>query len=229
RHRGLRSGGRRVYRRSPVDRGAAGEESVIMSSSLRRGLPRIPGGEAWPPEGTLAPSTEFVPQVPGAAPAVDATTPEPAAAVESVPKPATPAPAPTSAGETFRRGLPRVAGGEPWPPADAPPAGLAAAVSSPAAAKAPPSAPAEQAPPESAITEVAPSEAVPAATAAPGPAQPPPATEGSEARRGLPRPAGGEPWPPQGTLVANAFAAAPQPEPSAKPADEEPAALEPQP
>src|SRR5699024_10046356 len=139
------SGGRCVHRGSPADRGAAGEEGIVMSPSLRRGLPRISGGEAWPPEGTPAPPTEFVPQSSQAtAPSTDTAVAAATAAVKTAPEPASPAPAgasapaPTPAGETFRRGLPRVAGGEPWPPADAAPAGIAAAASAPAATDAAP-------------------------------------------------------------------------------------------
>ena len=80
-----------------------------MQVELRRGLPRVPGGEPWPPAGT-----------------VDvADTPVGAAPVET-------APAPVSADTVevpLRRGLPRVPGGEPWPPA-----GTVAAPAAPAAA-----------------------------------------------------------------------------------------------
>jgi len=68
-----------------------------MQVELRRGLPRVPGGEPWPPAGTVDVA---------AAPVAD--TP-----VET-------APVPVSADTVevpLRRGLPRVEGGEPWPPA----------------------------------------------------------------------------------------------------------------
>lgn len=196
-----------------------------MSSSLRRGLPRVPGGEPWPPEGTTAPPTDFVLSTLGDAPAVVATAPddnaEPALVAaetaESAPVAETSAPPAGAApvAQTFRRGLPRIEGGEPWPPADAAPGGLAAAVASPAPAEpAPvPSAPVEtiaEAPTEPATTPAAIADAGEAALTLQG-----------EARRGLPREAGAEPWPPAGTVVANVFAAAPSA--VATPAPAEPA------
>ena len=76
-----------------------------MQVELRRGLPRVPGGEPWPPAGT----------------------------VDVADAPVETAPAPVSADTVevpLRRGLPRVEGGDPWPPAGtvkvAAPAGLAA-------------------------------------------------------------------------------------------------------
>lgn len=66
--------------------------------AVRRGLPRVVGGEPWPP--------------------VDAVTVD-AALVGTTPAPAAPA-APVAAMELVevpvRRGLPRVTGGQPWPP-----------------------------------------------------------------------------------------------------------------
>lgn len=65
---------------------------------FRRGLPRVPGGEPWPPSSLV----------------VAVSWPEPSA----VPETRTPA----GTGDLrFRRGLPRTAGGEPWPPAAATP------------------------------------------------------------------------------------------------------------
>lgn len=70
-----------------------------MGTSLRRGLPRIAGGEPWPPAGATSGS---------------ASAPIPVATAASA-----------SAGDrALRRGLPRVAGGEPWPPAGSVPAPL---------------------------------------------------------------------------------------------------------
>ena len=68
-----------------------------MQVELRRGLPRVPGGEPWPPAGTVNVADALV----EAAPIEAAPTPVSADTVE-VP---------------LRRGLPRVPGGEPWPPA----------------------------------------------------------------------------------------------------------------
>ena len=69
-----------------------------MQVKLRRGLPRVPGGEPWPPAGTV--------DVEGAV----------AAAAEPVAGGAA-AGATETAEVPLRRGLPRVSGGEPWPPA----------------------------------------------------------------------------------------------------------------
>lgn len=75
-----------------------------MQIPLRRGLPRVTGGEPWPPAGTV----------------VDLDL----SAEEADPTPDIPAPAaaPADAGGAelttvpVRRGLPRVPGGAPWPP-----------------------------------------------------------------------------------------------------------------
>jgi thiosulfate reductase cytochrome b subunit len=98
-----------------VEVDAAAETSRL----LRRGLPRVPGGEPWPPAGEVSVSEPVRSGAPAAQPAVPAATP-PAAA------PAT-APAALAAGTTaLRRGLPRVPGGEPWPAAGRAPAAAAA-------------------------------------------------------------------------------------------------------
>ncbi|MBA5244308.1 cytochrome b/b6 domain-containing protein [Corynebacterium haemomassiliense] len=68
-----------------------------MQVELRRGLPRVPGGEPWPPAGTVD--------------VADAPTEDTAADVAPV------ADAAETAEVALRRGLPRVPGGEPWPPA----------------------------------------------------------------------------------------------------------------
>lgn len=62
--------------------------------AVRRGLPRVVGGEPWPPVDAVTMPTSEQPSLP-ATPA--------AAATERVEVP-------------VRRGLPRVAGGQPWPP-----------------------------------------------------------------------------------------------------------------
>lgn len=107
-------------------------------------------------------------------------------------------------GRTLRRGLPRRSGGEPWPPADAAPAGLAeqpepaTATAAPAEGAVLPAAePATAAvPPVGTATTAAPpaERAAPSADAetAPAPAR--------AVRRGLPRVRGGEPWPAVGSL-----------------------------
>ena len=175
-----------------------------MDSSLRRGLPRVPGGEAWPPEGTSVPHTDFVPPALAArkespvASAPDAS--EALAPASTSPEPAAPEPrpepvpaSPTSAGTlVFRQGLPRVAGGDPWPPAETAPAGYTPAVAGAAVSQEPGSGPEPAAP--------APLEPARTAEADAGPAG---------ARRGLPRSPGGDAWPPAQTEVANTFAATP--------------------
>ncbi len=100
--------------------------------TMRRGLPRSVGGDPWPPavklpaaassapvkedqaevETTAAPATDSV-ELPG-----KPTVPAPTDESPSGPKDIASAPAATAAvGSTLlRRGLPRVSGGDPWPP-----------------------------------------------------------------------------------------------------------------
>ena len=141
-----------------------------MQVELRRGLPRVPGGEPWPPAGTVDVA---------AAPVAD--TPVETAPVET-------APVPVSADTVevpLRRGLPRVEGGEPWPPAGT------VKVAAPAAA-AVGSADAETA----AVDDAEPAHTVEVPL-----------------RQGLPRVEGGEPWPPAGTVRVAAPAPEAEPEP----------------
>jgi len=176
-----------------------------MESSLRRGLPRVPGGEAWPPEDTPAPDTDFI--LPTLASTIE--TPVRPESIERAPT--SPEPVPTSSAgtgtPTFRRGLPRVVGGAPWPPAESAPVGYAPAVAGAPASKT--SGPSGRAPQPDVPAPLEPSST--AETLAPDAAL----AEGSQAtisglaRRGLPRSPGGEAWPPAETEVANAFAAAP--------------------
>ncbi|ALJ18904.1 cytochrome b/b6 domain-containing protein [Microbacterium sp. No. 7] len=192
---------------------------ATYGATLRRGLPRRPGGDPWPPAGDAPLEVAAQAAAPVTAPAAPAAEAPAPAATPVVETPAAQAPAPAAqapaaaaapvvaaapaATVTLRRGLPRVPGGEPWPPAStvvvaAAPA-AAAAVAPAAAAPAEVAAPAEAA--------AAPAAAAPVAVAAGGSGvQLAPA--GSSVRRGLPRTAGGDPWPPAGTVVA-AVAAAP--------------------
>ena len=94
---------------------------------LRRGLPRVPGGEPWPPAGTV--------EVAGAAPAELEAAPE--------------APSFTTSEVPLRRGLPRVPGGEPFPPTT-----TVRVAAPPAAAE--PAPPAEESPAEPASAPAAP-------------------------------------------------------------------------
>lgn len=132
-----------------VERGAAEVEAAVATPSLpedaaprptlRRGLPRAPGGEPWPPAEAAA-AVSAVAAVPAETSRAAVTAPaapaaEPAAAATSAA--ATPAPASSAGGESVRRGLPRVPGGEPWPPAATVPARATADTSSAVAADAP--------------------------------------------------------------------------------------------
>jgi thiosulfate reductase cytochrome b subunit len=162
---------------------------ATFSQGLRQGLPRRPGGPAWPP-------------------ADEAAAPAPAGAVEV----------------TLRRGLPRVAGGEPWPPAGivrvdrtpaptvTPSAGLPAVVGGTAVV----GEGADAATVDSPVAVDVPAAPVPAPAdtpAAPGPDGPTveTVTEQVALRRGLPRIAGGEPWPPAETVtVRRRLATAPE-------------------
>ncbi|MFD5226248.1 cytochrome b/b6 domain-containing protein [Microbacterium sp. NPDC058342] len=173
---------------------------------LRRGLPRVKGGEPWPPaaESPAPPAPAEVASsardlaedtgpsreeaVPSAASGArdTASAPVPAASVT----PTVPA--------TLRRGLPRVAGGEPWPPASAAASPVAASSVRDLAEST-----------DASRGEVAPStvsRAVDAQPAEPGTPRAVPAGGGGgpALRRGLPRVAGGEPWPPAGVASSSA-------------------------
>lgn len=208
---------------------------ATFTGQVRQGLPRTPGGAPWP-EGGVAASTEATTSAPQVAadvtPAAPAATPEvapqvaatPVAEAPAVAQAPAPAPAPVQGGTSLRQGLPRIAGGAPWPdggllPGAAP---VAAAPAEPAPATAPAAQVAEEA-----LAPVAPAAA--AAEAAP-------VVFGSvPLRRGLPRVAGGEPWPaegfapqtaavqaPSGDVAAPAAAApAPAPEPTVAPVAQE--------
>ncbi len=191
--------------------------------NLRRGLPRVPGGEPWPPQGDVpggsasvvseahagkvaaaapvAPEASAAPAVPEA-PVVEA----PAASVQEA------AATVSSQGRRLRSGLPRVPGGPPWPEAGAvaaAPAQVADVTATPLMAVVP----------EPVVAEPAEPAAVPAESAASAP-QPATAAASSQLagrplRRGLPRVAGGEAWPPAGGAPA-----APAPAPAEAPATE---------
>lgn len=102
---------------------------------LRRGLPRTPGGEPWPPAGAVAASVPAVEVAETATPAVATAQAVTAEQTPAAPEPvglaeaaaSTPAAARVvttrgGTGPALRRGLPRTPGGEPWPPAGAAPA-----------------------------------------------------------------------------------------------------------
>ncbi|MFG6279545.1 cytochrome b/b6 domain-containing protein [Microbacterium sp. 5K110] len=87
-----------------------------MTVTVRRGLPRVPGGEPWPAVENGAPTAAAPAPAPepAAAPAPRVDPPE--ATVPEVAVPAAGSAADTT-GLALRRGLPRTPGGEPWPPA----------------------------------------------------------------------------------------------------------------
>ncbi|PFG43532.1 cytochrome b561-like protein [Isoptericola jiangsuensis] len=94
-----------------------------MTRVVRRGLPRVPGGEPWPPATTVTGRPEASsdePDDPAAAPVTDQV-----------------AVAATVGAIALRRGLPRVAGGEPWPPAGLAPARVVPPATEPVAAPGP--------------------------------------------------------------------------------------------
>ena len=188
--------------------------ATFNADRIRKGLPRSPGGPAWPDvanavlaEAVVAPAAAAEPVVDVVAePAVEVASSVAAAEVPEVAAPA--ADAVAAAPDTvpsaqsvagvevpLRRGLPRVSGGDSWPPAGV--ANVAAAAPTAAAAR----------------------HAAPAA--APATAY---STETEEVtlRRGLPRTAGGDPWPPAATVKVER-AVAPAVAVAAIPADTAPA------
>ena len=150
---------------------------ATYGSAVRRGLPRVPDGEPWPPaDDAPVPNGdgggEVVPSLSVQTGSVAAASS--AAVTQSAPAPAAePAASPSAGPETggtsavagaassvvgggeraIRRGLPRVPGGEPWPPAS---------VVAAAAAPAPPVAAAPAAAPVAAAPAAAPEAATPA-------------------------------------------------------------------
>lgn len=210
---------------------------ATQSGSIRRGLPRVEGGEPWPAAGQ-APA-RIVPSGAAAGPApvirAEPATPGPAAAAPSAPAavqetafhetavkepapdaalsaaaPAVNAAAAVSPGAAgtrqLRRGLPRVPGGEPWPPAGEVAVAVAALPGTPAAVATP--APAAAA---AAAAQAAPGPTSSAVAPATAPAAR--ATGTTPLRRGLPRVPDGEPWPPAGLAPAAAAAPAVKTEP----------------
>ncbi|PRA80250.1 cytochrome b/b6 domain-containing protein [Microbacterium sp. MYb66] len=205
----------------------------MATGMLRRGLPRVPGGEPWPPADAVAadagvaeapveptPTADAGAIVEPAVPAAASTAAEPSAAAASTAPVAAAAPAAAatvaSGMPRLRRGLPRVPGGEAWPPAEAAVAastsgGAAAAAASSSAGATPPSAAQEDAV-ESAVTSSAPTAVASAPAVAPAAST----VVAEGVRRGLPRVAGGDPWPPADTVPAAQAAAAPAPVESAR-------------
>ncbi len=106
---------------------AVAAAASVSNAKIRSGLPRTPGGEPWPPAGTVAVSSGE-PVSTSSAIADSAQRPDVAAVADSAPvvAAATAAVAPAASaavGElvteevNVRQGLPRTVGGSPWPPA----------------------------------------------------------------------------------------------------------------
>jgi len=157
--------------------------------TLRRGLPRTPGGDPWPPPGEVAGALGSAAAEVSAA----ASVPDPGASAAAPPahspQHAVPATAEVqfeareSSARAIRRGLPRIPGGEPWPPAPAPARAATPAIRADAAADAGTAAPAETRLPQHAAPPT-----IEALIEANEPSS-------RAVRRGLPRVPGGEPWP----------------------------------
>ncbi|MGO4295248.1 cytochrome b/b6 domain-containing protein [Glutamicibacter sp. MCAF14] len=207
------------------------------NQSIRQGLPRVAGGDPWPPAELFAavadtalladpvadhaaeqpvPEQVALSQVPASA------EPEPAAVHEAPAQAevAEEAAAPLPGTRTFRQGLPRVAGGSAWPPAS-----VAAASSVPEAApravSAPVSEPVSEPVPEPVIAASA--TPVDSASAAPEPVVA--SGDAPVVRRGLPRTVGAEAWPPASFIATPALlVAAPAVKAAVAPAEAEPAA-----
>lgn len=195
--------------------------------NLRRGLPHRHGGEPWPPagdatDGVVAASADAPADSPVAAAPIDASpvasapaAPVATAATTTPSSTVVPDVAPAAAsGRSLRSGLPRVPGGRPWPEAGDAPRAANVEVTD-AAAASPPAASAEP------IAERAAATAPAARTAA---AVAPPEPSGTGLRRGLPRVAGGAPWPASAVApIAEPIAPAPVVEATAPPAESVPA------
>jgi thiosulfate reductase cytochrome b subunit len=171
---------------------------ATYAQTVRRGLPRQPGGEPWPPAAAVESAPVPAEAAAGAVVLPAAVTAETAAAQptsETMTPSAEPlgadgslrAPASAAAvggARTIRRGLPRVPGGEPWPP----PVSVAVAVAAASVPLHPSPVLADRPDSRAQVTD---EPRVPEAPASP--------TAGARAlRRGLPRVPGGEPWPQAG-------------------------------
>ncbi|PCE14693.1 hypothetical protein AUC47_16175 [Microbacterium sp. SZ1] len=193
---------------------------------LRRGLPRTPGGEPWPPAGVVevavveAPVVEAPIEPPvvertardetrkdssvAAPPVVDASVVEPRVVERAEPDDTR-----HTAGTTLRRGLPRTPGGEPWPPASsvvAPSGGdRVSSRSTPSSSLDDPRG-GEASAASSSLDDPRDGEA----SAASSSLDEPRGDAAASVRRGLPRIRGGEPWPPANT-VRSLVASAPEP------------------
>lgn len=193
--------------------------TITTTIRLRRGLPRVPQGEPWPPVAAddispvatapvtpppATPSPAF-PEIPSDEAAV-APTPE------IIARPVTPSP---HAGAPLRQGLPRVPGGPSWPPETTVPTspGVVAGASA-VAISATGAAPAEPVPVGPAQPQPGDTPAAVAAPAATG------ATEIMTLRQGLPRHPGQTAWPPVTEVAVAQANAGPGEEQPSSPAPE---------
>ncbi len=181
---------------------------ATYARSVRRGLPRVSGGDPWPPAGSAPVADAAAARVADEAaetPTADVVTPRTESATTPSAESATPAPASTTAGDAAashpastpatatRRGLPRTPGGEPWPPASTGPARAESAAS------------AEHRPDPEVATPAAASAAQSVDPGAPTRVSAPVAASiplTGAVRRGLPRAAGEDAWPPAETTPA---------------------------
>ncbi|MGX1696083.1 cytochrome b/b6 domain-containing protein [Microbacterium keratanolyticum] len=188
----------------------------MVERMLRRGLPRVAGGDPWPPalavevgvsadapaeSAAPAPGVPETPVSAGLSAAETGPLAEQSPAAPETPPVVAVNPAKVGPLGAMRRGLPRVADGEPWPPAGAAsPAGVA--TPSPAVPATPVSAGPGAADVGPTVEQSPAVPETPAAVAA-NPAQAGPA---ATMRRGLPRVEGGEGWPPAGLTARVAVA-----------------------
>lgn len=185
---------------------------ATYSRELRRGLPRVPGGEGWPPaDASFTPidadgpddavarahGTPLAPPSPEApASAAPETEVPPADAPGGTPREETPLV--SEPGPVLRQGLPRVPGGEPWPPAGA--------ITRTGMQSAPSPQIGEAAADHLGVADSGSDTSnEPHPAVSESPASVPPETSGGltevTLRRGLPRTPGGDPWPPEGAVA----------------------------
>lgn len=188
----------------------------------RRGLPRVPGGEPWPPAASGVPGDDTDAGVQaGVADPVGARAEAASAASASRDTEQREGLGDDRTAPLGRQGLPRVRGGEPWPPAPATtppvtsgdPAGATADASGSGEVVADGRAASDGLAASGARTAsgVGPASGVPAAADSPG-------TAGS-IRRGLPREPGGEPWPAADSALVEEANPEPRADPGASAAD----------
>jgi len=182
-----------------------------MSATIRRGLPRVAGGDPWPPAETAvagvftsgAPdesASVHVPDVPSPARSESPSLAASESVVTGDSSSSARAEASPVAGAPLRRGLPRAAGGEPWPPEGT---AVVTGVVTPLSESETGAAVAAAVPGDAAPAATDPAAAVGAGVSEPKTAATAESSAGEPVavRRGLPRAAGGDPWPPDGFVA----------------------------